>query len=766
MSDPLPSPRIQRLLACNLPTGKEKTWYPNGADERGLLLWQYFLESAEEPLPLRYAHGLGYVMDNIAIAIHEDELLVGEIGLEDVAVTCPEAFAQAAAFWQQRNTEFLETFAWQAAEQQAARHGLTWKWSNRDGHAIPDFELILAHGLEGLREIARQSAHDAVSADSAGLPAEDLPDRQVFWQALVSALEALSAYIRRYAGLAARLAQAETRPVRRQELTSIAESCAWLADHAPRSFGEALQLAWFAHLGIKLDDGGIGHSFGRFDQYLYSFYRADLDAGRLDQQGARELLALFWIKLNREGDDIAHLSLGGQTPMGADAANDLSILCLQVERWIHRKQPNLSTRVHRHTSTRYWQEIAATISCGAGHPAVFNDEVIVPGLQAYGFPDEVARNYAQVGCVETFLPGLSAPWTDSYLNLAKCLELALNNGRDRLTGIATGPATGDALQFAGFEDLFQVYERQVEAALLQMLAAKDEYDARLAGHAPEPLNSAFILDCLKRGQDATGGGARYLLTGAYAVGLGTTVDSLAAINELVYNQGLIKMEDLLAALQANFNGWDKLRAACRQRAPQYGNDDDRADAIAVRAVASFGRQVKEYSDHAWQLQQAQNPASSRRAYHYAMFGSVLSHTSMGALTAASANGRLAGETLSDGGSPTQGCNRSGPTATLRSLSRPDYRLAPGGAALNLRLSPSHFTGEGGLDLLASLVRSYAAMGGEQLQVNMVSTATLRSARDNPEDYRDLVVRVAGFTAYFVSLPVELQEEVISRAEEA
>ena len=760
MNDPLPTPRIQRLLACNLPTGKEKTWYPNGADERALLLWEYFQAAAGEPLPLRYAHGLGYVMEHIAITIHADELLVGEVGLEDVAVTRAEDFNRATAFWQQRNADFLNTFTWQAAEQQAARHGLTWKWASRDGHAIPDFELILAHGLGGLREIARQAAAGAVSEGSA---AEDASDRQVFGQALLAALEALSAYIRRYAALAEQLAQAETDPARRQELTGVADSCAWLADHAPRNFSEALQLVWFAHLGIKLDDGGIGHSFGRLDQYLYPFYRADLDAGRLDEQGARELLALFWIKLNREGDDIAHLSLGGQTPQGGDAANELSVLCLQVERWVNRKQPNLSTRVHRHTSAQYWQEIAATISCGAGHPAVFNDEVIVPGLLEYGFPAEVALNYAQVGCVETFIPGQSAPWTDSYLNLVKCLELALNDGRDRLTGMVIGPATGDPRQFAGFEDLFQAYERQVEAALVQMLAAKDEYDARLSQHAPEPLNSAFIRDCLERRQDATGGGARYLLTGAYGVGLGTTVDSLAAIRELVYNQGLIKMDDLLASMQANFNGYDKLRAACRQRAPQYGNDDGRADAIAARAVASFGQQVKAYSDGAWQIQQASDPSAMRRAYHYAMFGSVLSHTSMGALTAASANGRLAGETLSDGGSPTQGCNRSGPTATLRSLARPDYRLAPGGAALNLRLSPSHFTGEGGLDLLASLVRGYVGMGGEQLQVNMVSTATLRSARDTPEAYRDLVVRVAGFTAYFVSLPLELQEEVISRA---
>jgi hypothetical protein len=288
MSDPLPTPRIQRLLACNLPTGKEKTWYPNGADERALLLWEYFQAAAGEPLPLRYAHGLGYVMDHIAIAIHAGELLVGEVGLEDVAVTRAEAFTKATAFWKQRNAEFLETFSWQAAEQQAGRHGLTWKWASRDGHAIPDFDLILAQGLAGLRDMARQAAAGDVTVDSAP---RDSTNRQDFGQALLAALEALSAYIWRYAVLAGQMAQVETDPVRRKELTGVAATCAWLADHAPRSLSEGLQLVWFAHLGIKLDDGGIGHSFGRFDQYLYPFFRADLDAGRLDEQGARELLA-------------------------------------------------------------------------------------------------------------------------------------------------------------------------------------------------------------------------------------------------------------------------------------------------------------------------------------------------------------------------------------------------------------------------------------------------------------------------------------------
>ena len=748
-TDTIP-PRVARLLARWPPTGRERTWYPNGADERAILLWEFF-RSAEDPLPLRYARGLAHVLREIDIAIHDDELIVGEVGLEDVAHTRPDDLRAAKAYWQARDESFERTFPWFEDAQRASLHALSRKWLNRDGHAIPAFDLILNKGLGALRDRARRAA----AANDPDAPDDAL--HQEFWQAMIVSLHALSSYIRRHAAEAWQMAAAELDPVRQEELADVGDTCAWVSEDPPRTFWEALQLVWFVHLGIKMDDGGVGHSFGRFDQYLYPFYRADLDAGRLTIARARELLALFWIKLNREGDDIAHLSLGGQTPEGEDATNDLSTLCLQVDRWVSRKQPNLSTRVHARTSDAYWHEIARTIRRGAGHPAIFNDEVIVPGLIDYGLPAELARDHAQVGCVETFLPGLGAPWTDCYLNLAKCLELALHDGCDALTGERLGPPNGDPREFGAFDALFTAYERQVEAALYAMLSAKDDYDAALSTHAPEPLNSAFIRDCLERGLDATGGGARYLLTGAYGVGLGTTVDSLAAIQALVYEEGALAMGELLDALHADFRGYERVHALCRDRAPKYGNDDPRADDVAVRAIESFGRQARRYP--------ARAPADENpNALHYAMLGSVLSHTSMGAATAASANGRRAGETLSDGGSPSQGCNRRGATATLRSLSKADYRLAPGGAAINLRLSPSHVEGEAGLERLAALLKTYVAMGGEQLQVTVVDGETLRRAMETPEAYRDLVVRVAGFTAYFVTLKPELQREIVARAE--
>jgi len=744
--EPSLPPRVVRLLDRWRPSGRERTWHADGADERAVLLWRYFQRSEGEPIALRRARGLAHVLDQIEIAIHDDELIVGEVGLDDVAQTRPAELAAARAYWSRRFDRFVRKLPTYDAECRASVHGLSWKWYNRDGHAIPAFEPILANGLQGLRA----QGEAAVSAYPVEAP--DYAERQDQWQAMAIALDVLSAYVQRYAALAREMAAAETRPGRREELEEIAITCDHVASEPPRTLHEALQLVWFVHLGIKMDDGGVGHSFGRFDQYLHPYLRSDVEAGRLTLDQARELLALFWIKLNREGDDLAHLTLAGQTPDGGDATNDLSLLCLQVDRWVSRKQPNLSTRVHPATPDWYWKEIARTVRQGAGHPAIFNDSVIIPGLVDYGLPEVLARDHAQVGCVETYLPGLAAPWTDCYLNLAKCLELALSDGCCMLTGTRLGPSTGDPRTFGTFESLFAAYERQVQDALYQMLAAKDGYDAVVSQIEPEPLNSAFVQDCLERGRDASDDGARYLLTGAYGVGLGTTVDSLAAVKALVYDERLLGLDELLAALAGDFGGHERIHALCRERAPKYGNDDPRADGVAVHVVESFGRLMRAY------------PSPSPHALHYGMLGSVTSHTKMGAATAASADGRRAGETLSDGGSPSQGANRRGPTATLRSLAKPDYRLVPGGAAINLMLSPASVAGEDGLSRLADLLKSYIAMGGEQLQVNVVDGDTLRRAAADPERYRELVVRVAGFTAYFVTLTPELQAEIIVRSE--
>jgi len=738
-SVPIP-PRIAQLLERHRPTGRERTWYPTGMDERAVHLHEYFLRSEREPIALRRARGLAYVLSKVPIAIHDDERIVGQVGLEDVATTRPAELARAWRYWAEESCRLEGRLDGHETSRVLNAIGLTAGGPARDGHTIPDFAFALRHGLPELQ---------ARAAERLGAPG--LPESQrTGLAAMAIALGALVGYMARHTRLAREMGGNEPDAERSRELAEIAGVCDRLCQGPPTTFHEALQLVWFVHLGLKMDDGGIGHSFGRFDQYPHPFLRADLDAGRLDLCGAGELLALFWIKLNTEGDDIAHLSLGGVLPDGSDATNELSYLCLQVDRWVRRKQPNLSTRVHAGTPDAYWLEIARAIRSGAGHPAVFNDDVIVPGLVDLGFTVEDARDHAQVGCVETYLPGRAAAWMDCYINLPKCLELVLNDGRDMIANVRVMPPLAREPCAGTFDGLYDRFLECVRRAVFHALTHRHGYDLLLSAHAPMPLFSALTPRCLETGKDAVDG-APYVLTGAYLVGLGTVVDSLAAVRELVFDQREVTLADMVDALRADFAGYEDMRRLCRLRAPKYGNDDDRADDLARRVVDDFGRIVREC------------PSPSSRHVHYGMVGSVVSHTAMGQRTAASANGRRAGETLSDGGSPSHGCAISGPTAALRSLSKPDYRVVPGGAAVNLRLSPGDVTGDDGLERLVGMLRTYFAMGGMQLQVTVVDTETLMRARGKPDEYRDLVVRVAGFTAYFVSLPEALQDEIVSRA---
>ncbi|MBT3379852.1 MAG: hypothetical protein HN742_29855 [Lentisphaerae bacterium] len=735
----VPPVRVARILAERAPTGTEKTWYPNGRDERDLYLWEYCHAHEGEPLPLRHAAGFRHVLNRIRIAIHPDELLVGEVGLEDPARCHPHEYRKACLYWRSRDAEQARSadgrFAYTALQ-----HGLIQAGAGRSGHTIPAFDMVLREGLGGLRERALSVA---------GMQQSPETTSAVYARAMAEALSALSNYVLRHAALARELAAEEANPARQRELAGIADVCDWVAENPPRGLHEALQLLWFSHLGIKLDDGGIGHSMGRFDQYMHPFYAHDLAEGVLTREQAAELVALFWLKLNAEGDDIAHMSLGGQDAGGRDAVNDLTYVCLGVERWVSRKQPNLSTRIHERTSDQYWREIAATIRVGSGHPAVFNDDIIIPGLVEHGIPLEIARCYAQVGCVESYLPGLAAPWIDCYVNIAKCLDLAMNAGRDRHTGIQVGPETPLPERIGSFAELYAAVETQLQHAASTALCFRHMYDAHVSAHAPVPLISAFTPAALERGMDAVDA-PPYVLTGIYGVGLGTTVDSLAAIRALVFRQEGIELTDLCRALAVDFRGYETIHAACRH-APKYGNDDDRVDDLACTVISSFGRLVDAC------------PTPSERAIHYGMIGSVVSHAKLGQATGATADGRGAGRSLSDGGSPSQGANTSGATATLRSLTKPDYRAVPGGAAINLRLSFTDAAGEAGINRLAALLKTYFAMGGEQLQVSVTNHAVLREALTNPAAHRDLVVRVAGFTAYFVSLPEILQNEIMARS---
>lgn len=726
-------------------TGHPLTFASKYAAERTVLFAEGFASHADKPLPLRWAHAVAHVLANVGVAILPDELIVGEPGVAEVGA---ERLAQARGYlaaYREEHVRHLETYPLEAFY---AELGIARGWHSRSGHNVLDYGAALERGLGGLR----RRAAEALASQPVDLAEDERTRRDAFYQAAIVALDGLSVYIRRHADLARELA-AEASPERAAELAEIAETCAYLAAGPARTFREALQLVWFLNLATKLEDGGVGHSLGRLDQYLYPFYRADLESGRATEDRLLELLTAFWIKVNSECEDACHLTLGGLSPNGDDATNDLSYACLVAERRVSLTQPNLSARVHPGTPDAFWREIAATIRRGAGHPAIFNDAVTIPGLVRLGVPLGVARDYAKVGCVETFFAGRSVPWIDCYVNVPKCLELVLTGGRCLISGRAAGLPGPGAAGVASFDDLLSGLFAQLRYVTQLVLGAKAAFDQNLPTFQAAPLQSALTPCALDRGRDLYDGGAEYHLTGAYLVGLATTVDSLAAIRRLVFEEGTLTLPELVEILRADFAGCQALRARLLNQMPKYGNDDDSVDDLARLVVAEFSRAVVE----------TPAPAGWLR---FPMIGSVWGHVVMGAATGATADGRRKGEALSDGGSPAQGRSRQGATAALRSVAKPDHTLIPGGEAVNLTLSPGALRGETGLSNLVALLRGYVGLGGEQVQINVVSRATLEAAQREPEAYRHLVVRVAGFCAFFTCLDPETQREIIARTEHA
>lgn len=770
--------RLERLLAgarekvaALAPRGgdfEDRHYFVNaGGDEWTLLMAESLRETGGERIPLRYAKAIAHVLDTIPVAILDGELLVGEVGvgwpgqdrraelaaaqqyldqIEECALDAGHAAEDAGiqerspanTLWQDLPDDWLPSQGFS----EVGLWGLARDWRGRSGHLILDYDAVMAKGLGGLL------------AEVRGLTAKAADERaRQFYRAVALVLEAASRYVGRYAALAQSQAAGTEDPLRKEELAQIAAICERITTEPPRTFREAIQLARFVHLLGKLDDGALGHGLGRIDQYLYPFYLGDLRAGRITPEEAQELIIILWIKLNRQAEESTAVVIGGTSRDGADATNDLSYMFLKATAMVRLKQPNLSVRIHRNSPEQFVRKVAETMSLGIGNPGIFNDDVLVPAFEAYGVPTDEARGYGIEGCVQTFLCGRQVPWTHGHVNLAKCLELALNDGRCRLTGRQLGPHTGDPLTFTEFDDLWCALGRQVQACVDGLLSAKDYYDAVIPKVRSSPLISALTQDCLTRGRDVYEGGARYYFTGVYGVGLGSTADSMAAIEKLVFEEKRVQMAQLLAALDTDFAGQESFRQILLQRAPKYGNDDEYVDGLAIQIIDCFTRAVKSHR---------QRSDSSACKGYLALVGSVSAHVGLGKMTAAMPDGRRAGEPLSDGGSPSQGRDTCGPVANLRSVSKPDFTQVAGGAAINLKFFPSAIQGERGTANLAGAIRAYFGCGGEQLQINAVNRQTLEDAVAHPEDHRDLVVRVAGFTAYFVTLEPKMQAEIIAR----
>jgi len=589
-------------------------------------------------------------------------------------------------------------------------------------------------------------------------------DKQEELLAMDIACDAAILIARRHAELARKMAAKEPDPQRQRDLARIAEVCSWVPAHAPRSFWEGVQMYWFVHLGVITElNGWDCFNPGHLDQHLYPFYAQEVEAGGLTREQAQELLQCLWIKFNNQPappkigvtaaesgtyNDFANINIGGLQRDGSDAVNEVSYMLLDVVDEMHLLQPGSNIQLSRLNPDRFLEAACRVIRKGYGYPSVFNADVVVAEMVRVGKAVEDARQGGTSGCVETGCFGKEAYILTGYFNLPKVLDLTLHNGLDPRTGRQVGLETGDPHSFASYEQLYAAFERQLQH-LIEIKIRGNQYIERMyATLAPAPFLSVLIDDCIARGVDYNAGGARYNTNYVQGVGIATITDSLAAIKKHVYDDRELSLAALVHSLGSNFQGDEQLRLLLANRTPRYGNDDDYADAIMQQVFQSFLDAVEG------------RPNTKGGEYHIDMLPTT-GHIYFGSITGALPDGRKAGMPLAEGISPVQGADRHGPTAVIKSAGKMDH-LRTGGTLLNQKFMPQVLATQEGLEKLGQLVRVYFAMGGHHIQFNVVDADTLRRAQERPAEYRDLIVRVAGYSDYFCDLQRELQEEIISR----
>jgi len=781
------SERVARLRQQSLEA------VPAISTERAELLTEFYRQSRElVSIPVQRALAFRYLMEHKTICINDGELIVGEKGpapqaaptypelcchsLQDLEVldsrpkipfkVSPQARRvyqeEIIPFWQGRSLRdriFQEmTDEWKAAYQ--AGIFTEFMEQRAPGHTVLDDKIYRQGMLDFIAEIEfRLQNLDYLNDPQAYARQEELKAMRICAQALIRFAE-------RHAEKAAELAQQEADPVRKRELERIAAVCRHVPAHAPRDFWEALQYYWFVHLGVTTElNTWDSFSPGRLDQHLFPFYQRGLQEGALSREQAEELLQCLWIKFNNQPappkvgvtaaesgtyTDFAQINLGGVKPDGSDGVNEVTYLLLDVVEQMRLLQPSASLQVSKKNPDRFLKRAARIIRTGFGQPSLFNADLIVQELVRMGKSLLDARQGGSSGCVEVGAFGKENYNLTGYFNLPKVLEITLNNGVDPRSGHQLGPQTGDPRQFASFEALFAAFQQQMEHFIEIKARGNNVIERLYAAYMPAPFLSLLIDDCIARGKDYHDGGARYNTTYIQGVGLGTITDCLAAIQHHVYQEKTLSMDELLRALAADFAGYEPLRQALVNKTPKYGNDDDRADELMRRVFEAYYAAV-----HG-------RPNTKGGAYQINLLPTTC-HIYFGQVTGATPDGRHAGQPLSEGISPVQGADRCGPTAVLRSAAKMDHART-GGTLLNQKFTPQLLEGEEGLEKLVQLVRAYFKLDGHHVQFNVVDAATLRDARAHPEQRRDLIVRVAGYSDYFCNLSEALQDEIIARTE--
>ncbi|MDH4007156.1 MAG: glycyl radical protein, partial [Desulfuromonadales bacterium] len=628
------------------------------------------------------------------------------------------------------------------------------------GHTALDGQIY----RKGMLDFKMQIADELASLDFLNDP--EATDKAEELKAMDISCDAVIVFAERHAELAEQMAAAENDPQRVAELQKIAEVCRWVPANAPRTFFEAIQMYWFVHLGTITElNGWDAMNPGHFDQHLAPFYEAEVAAGTLTRERAKELLSCFWIKVNnhpappkvgitaRESgtyNDFTNINIGGVTGDGKDGVSEVSYIMLEVIEELHVLQPGNSVHVSSKTPDRFLNAACKVIRQGHGYPSVFNPDVYIVEMLRQGKSLMDAREGGCSGCIEVGAFGKEAYILTGYLNVPKILEVTLNNGVDPVTGKMAGIETGDPRSFESYDGLYEAFNQQLNFIVDTKIRVSNYIDRMFAKYAPAPFLSVVIEDCISKGKDYYDGGPRYNTNYIQCTGLGTTTDSLAVLKKHVFEEKTFSMERVLEAVGKNFEGEEFLRQTVLNKTPFFGNDDDYADEIALKVYHDLLEAIDG------------KPNVKGETYHLNML-STTCHIYFGKVMGATPNGRLAGKSISDGTSPSHGADTHGPSAVIRSLTKLDHTMS-GGTLLNQRFLPSLLKRDEDVARLGQLIRSYFTLGGHHIQFNIVDTATLKAAQETPEDYKDLLVRMAGYSDYFNDMNADLQQEVIERTE--
>jgi formate C-acetyltransferase len=724
--------------------------------------------------------------------IGEDELIVGERGPRPKSVpTFPELTCHSVEDFQVLNSREQQRYTISAEDIAVYEREVIPYWQGKTirerifSHVPPEWQAAYEAGLftefmeqrapghtaldgkiyrTGMLDFKRQIAEQLKALDFLNDP--EATDKAEQLKAMDLSCDAVIVFAERHADLAESMAVREKNPRRMAELQHIAAVCRWVPAHAPRTFHEAIQMYWFVHLGTITElNGWDAMNPGHFDQHLAPFYEAGLADGTLTREQAKELLSCFWIKVNnhpappkvgitaRESgtyNDFTNINIGGITAQRQDGVSEVSYLMLEVIEELHILQPGNSVHISSKTPDRFLQAACRVIRQGHGYPSVFNPDVYVVELLRQGKSITDAREGGCSGCIEVGAFGKEAYILTGYLNVPKILEVTLNNGLDPGTGRRVGIETGDPRTFQSFDELYDAFVRQLNFVVDTKIRVSNYIDRMFAKYAPAPFLSVVIEDCIAKGKDYYDGGPRYNTNYIQCTGLGTTTDSFAAVKKHVFEEKTFSLERVLQALACNFEGEEFLRQTIINKTPFFGNDDDYADSIALAIYRDLLKAIDG------------KPNVKGESFHLNML-STTCHIYFGKMLGATPNGRFAEKSISDGTSPSHGADTHGPSAVIRSLTKLDHTLS-GGTLLNQRFLPSLLQRDEDIARLGQLIRSYFTLGGHHIQFNIVDTATLKAAQQTPEDYKDLLVRMAGYSDYFNDMNAELQQEVIERTE--